>query len=114
MAGLWPGGGGRPDGARLDSDQDVIGTISNLLVRDTKSDVAAMTALLYDLREFERTRNLTDESRALARAYRLSQAVWASEIELRTWTLEDRAMDPELSFFLLPPPASSPAVSVSP
>ena len=95
----WPVG---PSGERLRSHEEIVGAITALLGRVRKSDVTALTAFLYELREFERTRGLTEETIETRRAYRLSQALWASQVELRTREAGKVTMDPDLSFFLLP------------
>ena len=107
----WPVG---PGGARLHSHEQIVDAIAEYLPFVQKSGVSSLTAFLYELREYERTRGLTDETRGAARAYRLSQALWASRVELGAREVGEVTMDPDLSFFILPPPAGRPAATASP
>ena len=95
----WPAA---PRGERLTSHEDIVDATEALLARSRKSDVAELTDFLYELREFDRTRRLTAETEAGLRSYRLSQALWASRIELGSRTISPLAMDPELVYFVLP------------
>jgi hypothetical protein len=99
----WPTA---PDGSRLDSHEAVTRAVRTLLADAQIEDGEVLTAFLYELREFDRTRRFTDALGERLRAYRLSQAVWAGHAEYRTWKTEPAELDPELSFLVLPPAAA--------
>lgn len=99
-AASWPT---RADGRELRGDAAVLRELADVVVRDDADiDVAALTHMLYDLREFDRTRPIAPDRRDAFRAYRLSQAVWAAQAELATWPIAERDVDPDISFLLLP------------
>jgi len=95
----WPTG---PDGIEIRSHQEVTDTLQAMLARVRKDDVQELTRFLYELREYDRTRRLTDATHAQLRAYRLSQAIWAGQAEYKPSSTENEAMDSDISFFVLP------------
>ncbi|MEX2215732.1 MAG: hypothetical protein WD768_16595 [Phycisphaeraceae bacterium] len=97
----WPDG---PDGTRLRSHKEVTATAERVLAAAQPADGDKLTRFLYELREFDRTRKYTKAGLARLRTYRLSQAVWASRVELTTRKRHTPQVDPDLSFFILPPP----------
>lgn len=97
----WPTG---PGGLRLESHREVTDAVQNLLATVRIDDVKTLTQFLYELREFDRTRKFTDETGERLRAYRLSQAIWASRVELHAKERRSVAMDPDISFLVLPLP----------
>ena len=97
----WPTG---PDGNPLTSHNDVIEAVQTMLSETKISAVRELTAFLYELREFDRTRRYSDSTREQVRAYRLSQAIWASSTELPTRSGAKETLDPNISFFALPRP----------
>jgi len=101
----WPTG---PDGIEIRSHQDVTDTVQATLARIQKKDVQELTQFLYELREYDRTRRLTDSMRAQVRAYRLSQAIWAGKAEYEPSVKNDETMDADISYFVLPSGAGGP------
>lgn len=99
---VWPTG---PDGMQLRSHKAVTGAVQTMLSDVRIADIEALTRFLYELREFDRTRQFSDVRREQLRAYRLSQAIWASRTEFSTWKPGEVEMDPNISFLLLPGPA---------
>jgi hypothetical protein len=99
----WPKG---PDGNQLRSHGEVIAAVRMMLANVQIDDVAALTRFLYELREFDRTRRFSTTVGEQVRAYRLSQAIWASRAEHRTWDDKTYAMDPNISLLVLPRPAT--------
>jgi hypothetical protein len=96
---IWPTG---PDGIKLDSHQMVTDTQQDMLARVSKDDVEDLTQFLYELREYDRTRQLTDATREQLRVYRLSQAIWAGHAEHKPADKDDETMDADFSYFVLP------------
>mgnify|MGYP001812589868 FL=1 len=68
-----------------------------------KDDVEELTQFIYELREYDRTRGLTDAAREQRRVYRLSQAIWAGQAEYEAKEPDENTMDADLSWFVLPP-----------
>jgi hypothetical protein len=95
----WPDG---PDEIKLDSHQAVTDTMQDMLARVEKGDVQDLTRFLYELREYDRTRRLSDATREQLRAYRLTQAIWAGKAEYKPSAAEDGTMDADISYFVLP------------
>ena len=61
-----------------------------------------MTRFLHQLRQYDRTRGLSDASRLRERRYRLDQAVWASRAEVLAESPLGPEVDPGISFVILP------------
>ena len=81
----WPV---RADGKRLGSHAEVLDEIVRIAAQsDDDVDVAELTHLLYELRDYDRTRAVPEADRKALRAYRLSQAIWAGQAELETRTI---------------------------
>ena len=95
----WPTG---PDGTKLRSHEEVTSAVQNLLANVTIAEVDTLTRFLYELREFDRTRKFSDAVGEQMRAYRLSQAIWASRTEYTTWKTGTPETDPDVSFLILP------------
>jgi len=95
----WPTG---PDGIKLDSHQTVTDSMQDMLAGVVKDDTEELTQFLYELREYDRTRRLTDATREQVRTYRLTQAIWAGEAEHQPSDKKDGTMDANLSYFVLP------------
>lgn len=96
---VWPTG---PGEIEMRSHQDVTDTVQATLARVRKEDVRELTRFLYELREYDRTRQLTDAMRAQLRAYRLSQAIWAGKAEYEPSAKDDETMDADIAYFVLP------------
>lgn len=99
----WPTG---PDGAALTSHAAVTAAVQDLLGRVQPSQAATLNQFLYELQEYDRTRQLTDASAERLRIYRISQAIWASTTERRVYKGGTDAIDPDISFLILPRPLS--------
>jgi len=69
-----------------------------------KDDTEHLTQFIYELREYDRTRGLTDTLREQIRVYRLSQAIWAGQAEYEAKAPDENIMDADLAYFVLPPP----------
>ncbi|MDH4110151.1 MAG: hypothetical protein OEW35_17850 [Gammaproteobacteria bacterium] len=95
----WPIG---QQGSALRSHQEVSDTVQAMLARARKDDAREMTRLLYELREYDRTRPLTDTTRAQIRAYRLAQALWAGQAEYTRPSSAAETIDADYSYFALP------------
>jgi hypothetical protein len=95
----WPTA---PDGSRLDSHEAVTESVQAFLSRVEKDDTNDLTQFLYELREYDRTRHLTDATRQQIRAYRLTQAIWAGQAEYEAKEPGENVMDGDLAYFVLP------------
>ncbi len=95
----WPTA---PDGVQLRDHQAVTNAMQALLAGVKKGDVPELTQFLYELREYDRTRRLTDAAREQLRVYRLSQAIWAGKAEYEAKEPDENTMDAELAYFVLP------------
>lgn len=96
---VWPTA---PDGVQLGSHQAVTDSMQTLLARVEKDDTEDLTQFLYALREYDRTRRLTDSAREGVRVYRLSQAIWAGQAEYEASEPGENVMDANLTYFVLP------------
>jgi hypothetical protein len=99
----WPMG---PNGKQLGSHEEVIDAMQNMLVGVQDDEIDRLNRFLYQLQEFDRTRRFSAAGKEQIRAYRLSQAVWASRTERRIFEGGTTAIDPDISFLILPRPAS--------
>ena len=99
----WPMG---PDGTALQSHAAVTDAVQNMLARVEFDQAGDLNQFLYQLQEYDRTRRLTDASAERLRVYRISQAVWASNTERRVYEGGTDAIDPDISFLILPRPIS--------
>jgi len=90
------------DGIRLASHEAVTEAMGAFLARIEKSDVEDLTGFLYELREYDRTRRMTDATRQQLRVYRLTQAIWAGQAEYKAKDPDDNIMDANLAYFVLP------------
>lgn len=91
------------DGTKLASHDRVLQEIQRFVVMEMDEiDIDELTHLLYQLREYDRTRPLEEADRQAMRAYRLSQAIWAGRAEKQKWEFKPYENDPDLSYFLLP------------
>jgi hypothetical protein len=90
------------DGIRLASHEAVTEAMGAFLARIEKSDVEDLTGFLYELREYDRTRHLTDTAREQLRVYRLSQAIWAGQAEYEAKEPGENVLDADLAYFVLP------------
>lgn len=95
----WPTA---PEGIRLGSHQGVTDSMQAFLARAEKGDTDDLTQFLYELREYDRTRRLTDAAREQLRVYRLSQAIWAGQAEYKSKNPGENTMDADLAYFVLP------------
>ena len=99
----WPTG---PDGTALQSHVAIVDSVQNMLATVTLDRAGDLNQFLYQLQEYDRTRGLTDASAERLRIYRLSQSIWASSTERRVYTGGTDAIDPDISFLILPRPIS--------
>lgn len=90
------------DGVQLRDHPAVLDAAETLLARVEKNDVPELTQFLYELREYDRTRQLTDTSREQLRVYRLTQAIWAGQAEYEAKEPDENTMDSNLAWFVLP------------
>ena len=90
------------NGGRLESHDAVVGAIDELLSGLEKSEVRELTQFLYELREYDRTRRLNDDTFQTQRAYRLTQAIWAARAEYKPGKPRPDTLDANLSFIALP------------
>ena len=95
----WPKG---PNEVQLRSHEEVTGAVERTLTEARIDDVATLTQFLYELREFDRTRKFSAAAAEQLRAYRLSQAIWAGHVESVSWGDRTVAVDPDISFLMLP------------
>ncbi len=95
----WPIG---PDGTALRSHAAVTNAVQDLLTTVELDQARDLNQFLYQLQEYDRTRQLTDASVERLRVYRISQAVWASSTERRVYEGGTEAIDPDISFLILP------------
>ena len=80
--------------------------MQNMLVGVQIDEIDELNRFLYQLQEFDRTREFSETSEEQLRAYRISQAIWASLTERRTFDGGTTAIDPDISFLILPRSAS--------
>ena len=104
----WPTA---PDGAQLRDHQAVTDAMEAFLARVEKGDTEDLTQFLYELREYDRTRQLTDATREGIRAYRLTQAIWAGQAEYKAKEPDENTMDANLSYFMLPSTGARPSAN---
>lgn len=95
----WPIG---PDGTALRSHSAVTNAVQDMLTTVELDQAGNLNQFLYQLQEYDRTRRLTDASAERLRVYRISQAVWASITERRVYEGGTEAIDPDISFLILP------------
>jgi hypothetical protein len=100
----WPNA---PDGTKLTTHQQVIDAIASFLDRVGLEDTPVLNAFLYALRDYDETASRTPAEVEKRRAYRLSQAVWASRAELSTRGPRIAPIDPDISLVILPVPADA-------
>jgi hypothetical protein len=100
----WPVGA---DGTVYNSDKAVTDAIESLLERASSNNVTETNRFIYQLQEFDRTRKFTEEGAQRLRVYRLSQAMWASTTERRKFEGGTDAIDPDISFLILPKSADA-------
>ena len=95
----WPTA---PDGVQLSDHEAVLDAIQAMLAGLEKDDVPELTQFLYELREYDRTRRLTDATHEQLRVYRLTQAIWAGQAEYEATEPGENTMDANLAWFVLP------------
>jgi hypothetical protein len=95
----WPIGA---DGKQLRSHKEVTDAMQDMLVKVQIADIDDLNRFLYQLQEFDRTRRFSEAGVERLRAYRLSQAIWASRTEQRVFEGGTTAIDPDISFLILP------------
>ena len=98
----WPIG---PGGTALQSHAAVTDAVQEMLGRVELGQASELNQFLYQLQEYDRTRRLTDASAERLRVYRISQAIWASDTERRVYEGGTDAIDPDISFLILPRPS---------
>ena len=97
----WPTA---PNAVQLGDHQAVTDAMQAFLGEAEKDDTEHLTQFIYELREYDRTRGLTDTLREQIRVYRLSQAIWAGQAEYEAKAPDENIMDADLAYFVLPPP----------
>lgn len=95
----WPTG---PSGTKLIGNDQVVAAIESYLADLHTEDIDGLTRFLYELREFDRTRKLSDALGKELWKYRLSQAIWAGQAEFSKIDVETPEIDPDISFLTLP------------
>lgn len=103
-AAWWPVGA---DGKVYNSHEAVVEAIETLLTGASIDKVSEINQFVYQLQEFDRTRKFTEDGAQRLRVYRLSQAMWASTTERRKYEGGTNAIDPDISFLILPKPADA-------
>ncbi len=103
----WPV---RLDGTELGSHQKVLAEIERIARQPKENtDVEELVHVLYELRDYDRTRSIPESDKKAMRAYRLSQAIWAGRAELEVRGVDPYQVDPDISFVLFP--ATAPRMS---
>jgi hypothetical protein len=96
----WPA---RVDGIKLDTHEKVIAEIERLAAQSVDDvKIAELIHVLYELRDYDRTRSVPESDRKALRSYCLSQAIWAGLAELEVRGVDPYEVDPDISFVLFP------------
>jgi hypothetical protein len=95
-------------GRALTSHAAVLDAVRNLLAatgpdeEDGEARTSETTRFLYELRDYDATRNLTEGTRERARIYRFNQALWAAREELSVEPERTAEVNPDLWYVGFP------------